>query len=87
MLRSGCNSYRLFELYGLVSVEIKDKNNDGSDEVVDEHRQHATIIEQLQRLKSMATVSVGLPGPNCCAVINVRANIDVFTKRMCRDAT
>eukprot|EP00903_Cladosiphon_okamuranus_P011049 g10434.t1 len=43
---------RLFEVYGVVSADFKDKNNDGGDEDVDEHRLHATILEQLQHLKS-----------------------------------
>eukprot|EP00752_Nemacystus_decipiens_P009407 g8410.t1 len=45
---------RLFELYGVVNADFKDKN-DGGHEDVDEHRLHATILEQLQHLKSTTT--------------------------------
>ncbi|CAM9731264.1 unnamed protein product, partial [Ectocarpus sp. 12 AP-2014] len=43
---------RLFEIYGAISPDFQDKTNDGSDEDVDEHRQHATVLDQLRRLKS-----------------------------------
>ncbi|CAM9563646.1 unnamed protein product [Ectocarpus fasciculatus] len=43
---------RLFEMYGAISADFQDKSNDGSDEDVDEHRQHATVLDQLRRLKS-----------------------------------
>ncbi|CAM9141858.1 unnamed protein product [Ectocarpus sp. 6 AP-2014] len=43
---------RLFEIYGEISPDFQDKTNDGSDEDVDEHRQHATVLDQLRRLKS-----------------------------------
>ncbi|CAM9283974.1 unnamed protein product, partial [Ectocarpus sp. 12 AP-2014] len=43
---------RLFEIYGAISPDFQDKTNDGSDEDVDEHRQHATVLDQLRWLKS-----------------------------------
>ncbi|CAM9609020.1 unnamed protein product [Ectocarpus sp. 4 AP-2014] len=43
---------RLFEIYGAISPDFQDKTNDGSDDDVDEHRQHATILDQLRQLKS-----------------------------------
>lgn len=43
-------------MYGVVSADFKDKNSDGGDEDVDEHHLHATILEQLQHLKSTTTV-------------------------------
>lgn len=43
-------------MYGVVSADFKDKNNDGGNEDVDEHHLHATVLDQLQHLKSATTV-------------------------------
>lgn len=61
-----CICCRLFEVYGIVNTHVKDRSNDGSGEVVDEHRQHSDILEQLQHLKSAATVRL---------VLGARANV------------
>lgn len=44
-------------MYGMVSEDFNvGKNNDGSDEDVDEHRQHTAILAQLQAIKSYTAV-------------------------------
>lgn len=60
----------------MVSTGVKDRSNDGGDDVVDEHRQHSTILEQLQHLKSVATVRLVLAGRNYCPVFGAHANVD-----------
>lgn len=57
MVHFVCIFSRLFEVYGAVDPDFKDKGNDGGDEQVDEHRLHANILQQLQRLKSATTVN------------------------------
>lgn len=50
-------------MYGVVSADFKDRKHDGGNEDVDEHRLHATVLEQLQHLKSTTTVSYIV---SCC---------------------
>ncbi|CAM9986890.1 unnamed protein product [Scytosiphon promiscuus] len=45
---------RLFEVYGEINADFKVNDNDGGDGHVDEHRQHATMLEELRHLKSVA---------------------------------
>lgn len=47
---------RLHQVYGVISEDFEESNEDGSDEDVDEHRQHADIITQLQGLKASTKV-------------------------------
>ncbi|CAM9145585.1 unnamed protein product [Hapterophycus canaliculatus] len=45
---------RLLEVYGEVNTDVKVNDNDGGEGDVDEHRQHATVLEELRHLKAVA---------------------------------
>lgn len=47
---------RLYDLYGVLSDEVNDKDNDGGDEDVDEHRLHARVLAELHKLKASSAV-------------------------------
>lgn len=60
-LTCSANRFRLNEVYSVVDKDFKDGgigNGDGDNEDVDEHHQHATVLRQLQHLKSSVTVRV-----------------------------